>query len=79
MIPRKTYGMTSPKCFFCKEGASTKNEQGLPTCRIHKESESDSRCPACSKILDIKEGKYGAYFFCYKCMVNWSIDKIKNF
>jgi hypothetical protein len=65
---QKRYGQSKVlKCPFCNNTATTESSQGLPVCSNHKKNElPDIRC-ACGSWLEIKKGKWGAYFNCINC------------
>ncbi len=65
---RKVYGKSKESiCPFCGSIATTKNQQGIPTCRLHnKEELNDLKC-SCGEWLDLKIGKYGPFFTCLNC------------
>lgn len=67
------------ECYFCGVTAITKNEQGIETCKNCKDKSADPKCPVCNDYLDVKTGKYGSYFFCWKCSKNWSKSQLKRF
>ncbi|MBU0616016.1 MAG: hypothetical protein KJ601_08060 [Nanoarchaeota archaeon] len=77
-IPKR-YGQSRiDKCPFCEKTAVTKNKQGIPVCAVHKDSElKDIKC-ACGSWLDVREGKFGPYFFCINCG-NISFKKAMEF
>ncbi|MFH1917282.1 MAG: hypothetical protein ABIJ21_08535 [Nanoarchaeota archaeon] len=64
----KVYGQSRMEgCIFCNARALSMNSQKIPTCVAHKNREVlDWKC-ACGDWLDIKNGKYGAFFTCMKC------------
>ena len=66
-IPKK-YGQSRiDNCPFCGKHATTSNNQGIPVCKGHKNSElKDLKC-VCGKYLDVKHGKFGTYFTCINC------------
>lgn len=66
-IPKR-YGQSKIiNCPFCGKQAITKNSQGIPVCLEHKKSLlPDMKC-ICGEWLDIKNGKFGPYFYCMKC------------
>jgi hypothetical protein len=68
----KQYGQTTPRCFFCGKYATVKTTENLPACAAHRLSEHSEVCPVCKTFLDVKEGRFGAYFFCWVCTKNWS-------
>jgi|WetSurMetagenome_2_1015567.scaffolds.fasta_scaffold335791_1 hypothetical protein len=67
----KRYGETTPKC-QCGRPAIYKNDDGIASCRQCKDKKFELRC-ACGSILEARSGKYGAYYFCWKCNRNVSI------
>ncbi len=66
-IPKR-YGQSKVEgCPFCGKQSTTVNKQGVPVCIAHKERELlDFKC-LCGDWLDLKNGKYGPYFFCMRC------------
>lgn len=66
-IPKK-YGQSQiAKCPFCGMMSTTVNSQKIPTCIKHKESSLDNLKCACGGYLDLKHGKFGPFFTCFKC------------
>ncbi len=65
---RKVYGQSREEtCMFCDKPATTENSQGLPSCKLHiKELLADRKC-VCGEYMDIKKGKFGAFFLCANC------------
>jgi len=65
---RKVYGQTRvDECPFCGKQAVSKNSQGVPVCVKHKDRELlDLKC-VCGGWLDLRDGKFGPYFFCMSC------------
>ena len=56
------------KCFWCEHLAVTYNEQKIPTCKIHKRNKLKiDKCPLCKGFIELKNGKYGAFFVCDNC------------
>lgn len=71
---KKIYGSYRvDRCPFCGKQATTKSKQGVPVCINHKENNlPDLKC-ICGDYLDLREGKYGCYFTCFRCgNVSWS-------
>jgi hypothetical protein len=66
-IPKR-YGQSRiDRCPFCGKHATTSNEQGVPVCKDHKNSElKDLKC-VCGEYLDVRSGKFGTYFHCMNC------------
>ena len=65
-LPRR-YGMSQDTpCPFCGDKTTIKNAQGLPVCNKHRNEEINLKC-VCGSWLDVKNGKFGAYFFCEHC------------
>ncbi len=64
----KKYGEYQQKiCGFCPKIATTKNEQGLEVCVYHvKQVMDDIKC-LCGRWLEIRSGKFGAFFNCINC------------
>jgi transcription elongation factor Elf1 len=66
-IPKR-YGQSRVEsCPFCNKQGVTKNKQGIPVCLKHKESILDDIKCVCGSFLEVKSGKYGAYFNCLNC------------
>ncbi len=76
MFRRKQYGESQIKrCPWCNATALTKNEQNVPVCLKHKQFLfSDVKC-SCGKFVDVRDGKFGAFFICDTCGIK-SIAKI---
>lgn len=66
-IPKK-YGMSKiDECPFCGAHANFKNSQNISVCKDHKnEVMPDMKC-ACGGYLDLRMGKFGAFYTCFKC------------
>ncbi len=66
-IPKK-YGQSRiDKCPFCDRQGIILNGQKIPVCQSHKENlVQDMKC-TCGSNLEIKNGKFGAFFSCIKC------------
>ncbi len=66
-IPKKYGQYRIDKCPFCDKRAMTENKQGVPVCLDHKSRLiNDFKC-VCGGYLDVRKGKWGAYFNCFKC------------
>lgn len=66
-IPKK-YGMSRiDKCPFCNKQGTAINKQGVPVCNSHREEVLDGLRCMCGECLEVKSGKYGAYFNCINC------------
>ena len=65
---KKKYGdYRVDSCPFCGVRATTENNQGVPVCIKHKDEKLlDLKC-VCGDWLDVKKGKFGPYFNCFKC------------
>lgn len=72
-IPKKYGSYQVARCPFCDKQATAKSAQGVPVCQAHtKASLPDLKCQ-CGGYLDLREGKWGPYFNCFKCgNVNFS-------
>jgi hypothetical protein len=66
-IPKKYGHSKTDLCPFCERNATTNNSQGIPVCQKHKDKDIKSIRCACGSYLEIKTGKYGAYFSCMNC------------
>jgi len=68
MYIKKRYGESRvDNCPFCGKISVTKNKQGVPVCKDHKEDMlTDLKC-ICGEWLDVQEGKWGPYFRCMNC------------
>ncbi|MEK0369477.1 MAG: hypothetical protein QQN62_07745 [Nitrosopumilus sp.] len=66
-IPKR-YGQSKiDNCLFCGRIATVKNAQDIPVCAKHKNTPlPDLKC-SCSSYLDLRNGKFGAYFHCLNC------------
>ncbi len=74
-IPKK-YGQSRiDKCPFCGQQSVTVNSQKVPVCAKHKNSELKNLRCICGEYLDIKHGKYGAFFTCFNCG-NMNLKKV---
>jgi len=68
MYRRKRYGESQIlNCPFCGSLAHSKNKQGVPVCSKHKERELANLKCICGEELEVRESKWGAYFFCINC------------
>jgi len=66
-IPKRYGESKIENCPFCSKPSVTKNKQGVPVCQKHKNEElKDLKC-ICGEFLDVKAGKWGAYFNCLNC------------
>ncbi len=65
-IPKR-YGTSKKQdCPFCGRPAVTVNSQKIPVCINHKSDRLDLKC-VCGEYLDVRNGKFGAYFHCMNC------------
>ena len=66
-IPKR-YGQSKvDSCPFCGKIATVKNDQDVPVCHNHKNTPlPDLKC-SCNSYLDLRKGKFGAYFHCMNC------------
>lgn len=66
-IPKR-YGQSKiDPCPFCGRTATVKNNQDVPVCDKHKNTPiPDLKC-SCNSYLDLRNGKFGAYFHCMNC------------
>lgn len=78
MKTRKQYSYTTPKCWCCDGNAVKRNDDGLPCCLGCLNKKPNINCPICKSELTPKSGKFGEYFNCMFCKVNYSINKIKQ-
>lgn len=66
-IPKR-YGQSQISvCPFCEKRAIVMNQQGVPVCASHKNLELGEMKCICGEVLDLREGKWGPYFFCMRC------------
>jgi hypothetical protein len=64
---RKVYGeYRQESCPYCGKQALATNGQGIPVCKEHIDKELNLKC-ACGEWLDVKKGKFGAFFLCMSC------------
>ena len=66
-IPKRYGEYRREECPFCGKQSITKNPQGVPVCLKHKERLLDGLKCVCGEWLDLRQGKWGPYFFCNKC------------
>lgn len=53
------------KCAKCGMSATIYNKSGVPVCSKHKnENISSPECPDCGGLMQIRNGKYGAFWGC---------------
>ncbi|NTV24084.1 MAG: hypothetical protein HGA85_06985 [Nanoarchaeota archaeon] len=66
-IPKR-YGQSKvDTCPLCGKRALFKNKDGLTFCEDHKGSSiPEIRC-VCGSYLEMKKGKFGAFFVCINC------------
>ena len=66
-IPKR-YGQGKvDSCPFCGKIAIVKNDQDVPVCAKHRNTPlPDLKC-SCNSYLDLRKGKFGAYFHCLNC------------
>lgn len=77
MRNRKVYGASQENlCPFCGKQSTSQSEQGIPVCKDHKEEAVNWKC-ICGEWLDLKIGKFGPYFNCFKCG-NLSFSRAKE-
>ncbi len=68
MYRQKQYGQSQIlKCPFCGSMASSKNSQGIPVCKLHKDLNLGNMKCICGSLLELRTGKWGPYFFCDRC------------
>jgi hypothetical protein len=73
-------GTVPGKCFFCGDAVIAYNKQALPVCGKCKNKEYHAeKCPICKGFLDERQGKYGTYFSCVRCSINWNAKKLHAF
>ena len=66
-IPKR-YGQSKVElCPFCKKDTTTKNKQQVPVCYAHKASILKDLTCFCGDYLELKDGKFGIYFYCTNC------------
>lgn len=65
---KKVYGESKTAgCPFCGGQAFSKNDQGIPVCKNHVNSEfPDMKCK-CGDYLDMRFSKFGPFFTCMSC------------
>ena len=65
---KKVYGSYQiAKCVFCGKTSTIRNKQGIEVCKEHKNNEFQSIKCSCGSWLDLRAGKFGAYFNCMNC------------
>ncbi|MFH0978828.1 MAG: hypothetical protein V1837_06015 [Candidatus Woesearchaeota archaeon] len=66
-IPKR-YGQSKiDKCPFCGKQAIALNKQKVPVCEAHKWNNLDEMKCSCGSYLEMKHGKFGVFFVCFKC------------
>ncbi len=60
-------GSKTEICLFCKQPATTFNEQKIPVCGRHKERTLENLKCICKSYLDLLQGKFGPFFKCFNC------------
>lgn len=76
MLKKKEYGYESI-CILCNiNPIITRNKQGIHCCKKCKDSNITLKCEYCGNELECKDGKYGQYYYCWKCNINWSKYKL---
>jgi ribosomal protein L37AE/L43A len=66
-IPKRYGEYRVDNCPFCGKLGVVRNPQGIPVCNKHKNKELDNVKCACGAWLEVRDGKFGSYFFCHKC------------
>ncbi|MFH0868579.1 MAG: hypothetical protein V1831_04675 [Candidatus Woesearchaeota archaeon] len=68
MYVPKRYGQSKvDSCPFCGKIATVKNNQDVPVCAKHQTTPlPDLKC-SCNSYLDLRKGRFGAYFHCLNC------------
>ena len=68
MYRRKVYGASKIEgCPFCDKQSTTQSGQGIAVCQDHTKSELLNLKCVCNDWLDLRIGKFGAYFNCMSC------------
>jgi hypothetical protein len=68
MFIPKQYGKSRvDSCPFCGKQSTSVNKQGVPVCLQHKNEEFSGLKCFCGESLDLRSGKWGPYFYCFKC------------
>ena len=44
-----------------------RNTQGISVCQKHKDRKIENAICACGETLELRTGKFGAYFYCINC------------
>ena len=66
-IPKR-YGQSRiENCPFCGRSATSVNKQGVPVCSAHKGTEIENFKCICGGFLELMNGKFGPYFYCFNC------------
>jgi hypothetical protein len=66
-IPRR-YGQSKVDiCPFCSRSATLNNKQGVPVCSAHKDMDLENFKCICGSFLELRNGKFGPYFYCFSC------------
>jgi hypothetical protein len=65
---KKRYGeYRVDMCPFCGKQATRNSKEGVPVCSAHFESTMPELKCICGEYLDLRTGKFGAYFTCMRC------------
>lgn len=68
-IPKRYGESRKDNCPFCGKPATTTNTQAVPVCIAHKKNILENMKCACGRYLDLRKGKFGAFFTCISCGV----------
>jgi hypothetical protein len=66
-IPKRYGEYQVERCPFCKKQATSQNDDGVPVCYEHKNSELPELKCMCGSALEMKNGKFGVFFNCITC------------
>ncbi len=73
---KKAYGSYKVNvCPFCSRTATQKNAQGLDVCHLHTKNVFEEVKCTCGSWLEVRSGKFGAYFNCLNCG-NMNLDRV---
>lgn len=66
-IPKRYGEARLDRCPFCGRQATVTNVQKVPVCVEHRKNTLNNLKCSCGSFLDLRQGKFGAFFTCFKC------------
>ena len=66
------------KCAKCGTVATKYSKDGIPVCSRHiNEKIAAPKCPDCGSMMNVRSGKYGAFWGCTAFPMCQGIEKIR--